>query len=44
MSQHALHRHGIEDQRIMRRRDRVIGCFIAAPAAMTIAIAAVVMG
>jgi hypothetical protein len=32
------------DQRIMRRRDRVIGCFIAATAAMAIAIAAVVMG
>jgi hypothetical protein len=43
MSQHVLHQHDIEDQRIMRRLGMVVGCFIAATAAMAIAIA-VVMG
>jgi len=43
MSQHVLQQHDIEDQRIMRRLGMVVGCFIAATAAMAIAIA-VVMG
>lgn len=41
MTQHILNEDTLEDQQIMRRLATVIGCFVAATAAMAVVIAAV---